>query len=319
MAGPTIAGSAAARGATAAVPSGMETEARATESGLPTDMPVAANGTTTFGTAAQTRRVRRATRLSARTWWQPVAVLVLLIALGYGIAAIFAAQGRGFLWPYPHQVAYAAFFEPSATSQIYPALLNSALVALTGLAIAAVLGVTAATLMVQARWVERSFFPHAVILQCLPILAVAPLIGTIFGYNFIGKVVVTLLISLFPMVSNTLFGLQAADKAQRELFQLQGASRLTRLVKLQFPAAMPSIFVGLRNAAGLSVIGAIVGDQLLGQGSPGLGTAITVFASRTQGPEAFATILIASLFGIAVFLVFGLLGRLAVGKWFELG
>lgn len=281
--------------------------------------PIAANGTAAFGSVPQISRLRRITRVNSHTWWQPVLVLVLIIGLGYGIAAIFASQGRGFLWPFPHEVAYAALFEPAATAQIYPALVNSALVALTGLAIAVVLGVLAATLMVQARWVERSFFPYAVILQCLPILAVAPLIGTIFGYNFIGKVVVTLLISLFPMIANTLFGLQTADKAQRELFQLQGASRLTRLVKLQFPGAMPSIFVGLRQAAGLSVIGAIVGDQLLGQGSPGLGVAIQVFVSRTQGAEAFATILVASLFGIAVFLVFGLLGRLAVGKWFDLG
>jgi NitT/TauT family transport system permease protein len=261
----------------------------------------------------------RARRGWRATWWQPALVFVALVGVGYLIAWIFALQGRGFLWPYPHEVLSAALLEPAAVSQIYPALLNSALVALTGLAIAVVIGVASATIMVQARWIERSFFPYAVILQCLPILAVAPLIGTIFGYNFACKVVVTALISLFPMISNTLFGLQAADKAQRELFQLQSASRTTTLLKLQFPAAMPSIFVGLRTAAGLSVIGAIVGDQLLGQGSPGLGTAIQVFASRTQGAEAFAAILIASLFGIAVFLVFGLLGRLAVGTWFDLG
>jgi NitT/TauT family transport system permease protein len=286
---------------------------------IDTAQEVAAETAATVSGRAEGQPRPRRFRLSTRTWWQPALVFVALVALGYGIAGVFALQGRGFLWPYPHEVLYAAVAEPAAVVQIYPALLNSALVALTGLACAVVLGIGAATVMVQARWIERSFFPYAVILQCLPILAVAPLIGTIFGYNFAGKVVVTLLISLFPMIANTLFGLQAADRAQRELFQLQGASRITTLVKLQFPAAMPSIFVGLRNAAGLSVIGAIVGDQLLGQGSPGLGTAITVFTSRTQGPEAFASILIASLFGIAVFLVFGLLGRLAVGKWFDLG
>jgi NitT/TauT family transport system permease protein len=189
----------------------------------------------------------RRSRLTGGTWWQPALVLIALIALGYGIAGIFAVQGRGFLWPAPHDVLYAALLEPAATSQIYPALVNSALVALTGLAVAVVLGIVAAVLMAQARWIERSFYPYAVILQCLPILAVAPLIGTIFGYNFLGKVVVTLLISLFPMIANTLFGLQAADRAQRELFRLQGASRWTTLTKLQFPAAMPSIFVGLRK------------------------------------------------------------------------
>lgn len=284
---------------------------------LDTEQQVAAETVEEVGAPGQ-NRVRRL-RLSTSTWWQPVLVLLALIGVDYGIAAVFAAQQRGFLWPFPHEVLYAAVVEPAGVSQLYPALLNSAIVALTGLVIAVVLGITIATLMVQARWVERSFFPYAVILQCIPILAIAPLIGVLFGYNFLGKVIVTVMISLFPMIANTLFGLQAADKAQRELFQLQGASRATRLFKLQFPAAMPSIFVGLRNAAGLSVIGAIVGDQLLGQGSPGLGVAISVFISRIQGPETWAAILIASLFGVVVFLIFGLLGRLAVGKWFDLG
>jgi NitT/TauT family transport system permease protein len=261
----------------------------------------------------------RRVRSGGGTWWQPVVAFFVIVAIWYAIAAGFAAQGRGFLWPFPHEVLVALVAEPAAAAQIYPALLASAEVALTGLVIAVVLGITIATLMAQARWIERSFYPYAVILQCLPILAIAPLIGVLFGYNFLGKVIVTVLISLFPMIANTLFGLQAADKAQRELFQLQGASRWTRLAKLQFPAALPSIFVGLRNAAGLSVIGAIVGDQLLGQGSPGLGVAISVFISRIQGPETWATILVASLFGIVVFLIFGLLGRLAVGKWFDLG
>lgn len=258
-------------------------------------------------------------RTGRRNLWPPLIVLLGIIAVFYGIAGIFAAQGRPYLWPFPHQILFAAVAEPASVAILYPALMNSALVALAGLACAVVIGVIWAVALAQARWIERSFYPYAVILQCLPILAVAPLIGTIFGYNFIGKVIVTLLISLFPIIANTLFGLQAADKGQRELFQLQGATRWTRLMKLQFPAAMPSIFVGLRNAAGLSVIGAIVGDQLLGQGSPGLGTAIAVFASRIQGPESWAAIIISSLFGIVVFLIFGLLGRLAVGKWFDLG
>src|ERR1700712_4014807 len=259
-------------------------------------------------------------RSSAKViWWQPALAFVAIIAVWYGIAGIFALQGRSFLWPAPHDVLIALVAEPTAAATIWPALLNSVLVAVTGLAIAVVIGVTIAVLMAQARWVERSFFPYAVILQCVPILAITPLIGAIVGYNFAGKVVVTVIICLFPIIANTLFGLQSADRAQRELFKLQRASRWTLLTKLQFPAAMPSFMVGLRNAAGLSVIGAVIGDQLMGQGSPGLGSAISVFSSRIQAPETWASLLVASAFGVAVFLLFGLLSRLAVGKWFDLG
>jgi NitT/TauT family transport system permease protein len=132
-------------------------------------------------------------------------------------------------------------------------------------------------------------------------------------------VVVTVMISLFPMVATTLFGLQSVDKGQRELFKLSGAGRLTMLRKLQLPAALPSMFVGLRTSAGLSVIGAIVGDQFFQRGTPGLGVLIEVDNSRLLGPQMYAAILTAAALGVAIFLLFGLLGRLAVGRWHDFG
>ena len=83
--------------------------------------------------------------------------------------------------------------------------------------------------------------------------------------------IVCVIISLFPIIVNTLFGLQSADPAMHDLFTLQHASRSTRLRKLMFPAALPAIFAGLRISAGLSVIGAIVGDFFFGRGNAGLG------------------------------------------------
>ena len=81
--------------------------------------------------------------------------------------------------------------------------------------------------------------------------------------------IVCVIISLFPIIVNTLFGLQSADRAMHDLFTLQHASRSTRLRKLMFPAALPAIFAGLRISAGLSVIGAIVGDFFFGRGDTG--------------------------------------------------
>lgn len=251
--------------------------------------------------------------------WQPAVVAVLLIGVWYAVAAYYdKVQQLSYLVPYPQLVLNALLFKDSSRTQILNALQNSAIVALTGLAIAVVLGVLWAVIMAQAKWVERSLFPYAVILQCVPILALVPLIGMLFGFGFGARVIVTVMIALFPMVANTLFGLQSTDKAQRELFQLQGASSWTRLVKLQFPAALPSIFVGLRNSAGLSVIGAIVGDQFFQRGTPGIGVLIQVYASRLSGPELYAAIIVAALFGVVVFLIFGAITKLAVGRWYDL-
>lgn len=265
--------------------------------------------------AARINRMYR--RRGIGTWWQPALVFVILIGIAYIIAFYYDKVAElPFLVPYPHLVV-AELGDPFFAPQLLTDLGNSTLVALTGLIGAIVIGGIWAILMSQAKWVERSLYPYAVVLQCIPILALVPLIGSLFGYEFPSRVIVTVMIALFPIVSNTLFGLQSADVGQRELFKLQGASRWTTLTKLQFPAALPSIFVGLRTAAGLSVIGAIVGDQFFQRGQPGLGVLIQVTTSRTNGAGTFATIITASLLGVAVFIVFGWLGRRAIGKWYD--
>jgi NitT/TauT family transport system permease protein len=269
---------------------------------------------------AREARIRRMYSLRRVQWWQPVVVFLALVGVWYLVANYYdKVQGLPFLVPYPHLVLKAAFADPLFSPQLVQDLGNSTQVALTGLVVAIVIGVVWAILMSQAKWIERSLYPYAVILQCIPILALVPLIGALFGYEFLSRVIVTVMISIFPMVSNTLFGLQSVDRAQRELFTLQGAGRWTTLTKLQLPAALPSIFVGLRTAAGLSVIGAIVGDQFFQRGTPGLGVLIQVSTSRLNGAGTYAAILTASLLGVAVFLLFGLLGRLAVGRWYDFG
>jgi NitT/TauT family transport system permease protein len=282
---------------------------------------MAIQATNTDAVAAQTVKLRQArtARMYRRGngWWQPAIVFLVLVGIAYLIALYYdKALGQSYLVPYPHQIV-GALFDPLYQPQLVATLGQSSLVATSGLAIAIVIGMVWAIIMAQAKWIERSLFPYAVILQCIPILALVPLIGTLFGYELPSRIIVTVMISLFPMVSNTLFGLQSVDKAQRELFKLQGASRWTVLTKLQFPTALPSIFVGLRTAAGLSVIGAIVGDQFFQRGNPGLGVLIQVSSARLNGPWTFATIIVASLLGVVVFLLFGLLGRLAIGKWYD--
>jgi NitT/TauT family transport system permease protein len=263
-------------------------------------------------TAAPARRTRPRLKF---TRWQPVVTLAALIGLWYLAALHYADRGLNFLVPYPHQVWQLGFADAASRDDILAALGHTCEVAFTGLAIAIVLGIAWAILMAQAKWAEQALFPYAVVLQCIPILAIAGLIGAVAGYGFGSRVIVTVMIALFPMVSNTLFGLQSVERGQRELFQLQGASRWTVLTKLQFPAALPSIFVGLRNSAGGAVIGSVVGDQLFQRGTPGLGVLVQVDLSRLLGPQMDAAILTAALLGVVVFLLFGLLGRLAVGRW----
>jgi NitT/TauT family transport system permease protein len=255
-------------------------------------------------------------RSRVRGWLPPFAVFALLIGIWYVISYVVLDAQRRFLMPPPHQVITEALLDPVAMERMMIALGRSVQVAFTGLGIAIVIGMAWAIAMSQARWVERSLFPYAVVLQCIPILALVPLIGFWFDFGFVSRVIVCVLIALFPIVSNTLFGLQSVDRGHHDLFTLHGASRWTRLRKLELPAALPAIFAGLRISAGLSVIGAIVGDLFFKQGDPGLGIVIDNYRARLQSPELFMAIILASLLGVVVFWFFGWLGRRVVGAWY---
>ncbi len=271
------------------------------------DMPVSRKAVTTQG-----QRISRGIRAAL----PPIAVFLVVLAAWYGVNAVLGA--RNFLVPRPDQVITEGIVGRTGQGlQILQSLLLTAEVAVIGLAIASVLGILWAVLMSQFRWFQRSTYPYAVILQCIPILALVPLIGVWFGYELNARIIVCVMIALFPMVANTLFGLQSVEKSQRELFQLQKASRFTVLTKLQFPAALPSIFVGLRTSAGLAVVGAIVGDFFFQRGTPGIGSLMSTYTRLLSYPQLFAAIIGASLLGVLMFFIFGLIGKVAVGKWYD--
>jgi NitT/TauT family transport system permease protein len=180
-----------------------------------------------------------------------------------------------------------------------------------------VLGILAAVLMSQAKWIENSLYPWAVVLQTVPILALTPFLSFFFGFSLTSRIIVSVIIAFFPIVSNTLFGLQAAEHGMHDLFTLHKAGRFTRLWKLQLPAALPAMFTGFRTSAGLAVIGAIVGEFMFKQGQPGLGTNMSVYTSLLEGERLWATVLTASALGIAVFVFFGWLSRRVVGRWYQ--
>ncbi|MGP3968083.1 ABC transporter permease [Streptomyces sp. 6N223] len=245
----------------------------------------------------------------------PVASAVVGIGIWYFVSYVMLEEDRQFLVPPPHEVLNTAFLDWEHLEPMLEALALTARVALIGLLIAATLGITIAVLMSRARWLERSIYPYAVILQTVPILAIVPLIGMWWGFGYTSRTVVCVIIALFPMIANTLFGLQSVDAAHHDLFTLNRAGRWARLFKLEMPAALPSIFTGLRTSAGLSVIGAIVGDMFFKQGEPGIGTLLDVYRARLQSEDLYAAIILASLFGVAVFALFSLINRLAVGSW----
>lgn len=245
----------------------------------------------------------------------PLVAGAVILGIWYFVSYAVLEPDRRFLLKPPHEVLQVGFLTWDNLSEMLEALWNTAQVALIGLAIAVVIGLGLAVIMSQSKLIERAIFPYMVIIQSMPILAIVPLIGFWFGYDTTARVVVCVLIAVFPILVNSLFGLLSAEQGMHDLFTLHNANRWVRLRKLMFPAALPAIFTGLRISAGLSVIGAIVGDFLFGQGPVGIGQVIKLYAARLRGEELLAAVLLACMFGVVVFAAFGWLSNRVVGKW----
>jgi NitT/TauT family transport system permease protein len=267
------------------------------------------------GLAVPSRAGQRATSLASRVGL-PLLVAGVIIGLWYLVSEVGLNQYQRFMLPRPDRVIEVGFFTWSNFTALVGALRWTAQVTFIGLAISIVLGVGAALLMSQAKWVENALYPWAVVLQTVPILALTPMLSFFFGFALTPRIIVAVIIAFFPIVSNTLFGLQSADRSMHDLFTLHKAGRWTRLWKLQFPAALPAMFAGFRVSAGLAVIGAIVGEFFFKQGQAGLGTNMSVYTSLTEGEQLWANVLTASLLGITVFVFFGWLSRRVVGRWY---
>ncbi|WP_261568908.1 ABC transporter permease [Frankia gtarii] len=246
----------------------------------------------------------------------PLALFAIIIGVWYLVSLVVLDRDRRFLLPSPDSVVRVAFLDGHNLTQLLRALWLSASVALIGLGVSIVLGMAVAIAMSQARWIERSVYPYAVILQTIPTLAMVPLIGFWFDYGFLSRVIVCVLIALFPVISSTLFGLKSVDQGMLDLFRLHRIPRWRRLVSLQLPAAMPATFAGFQVSAGLSVVGAVVGDFFFKQGKPGIGVLIDLYRARLLSQQLFGAVILASLLGVVVFTFFGWLSRLVTGRWY---
>ncbi|WP_329392034.1 ABC transporter permease [Streptomyces sp. NBC_01716] len=260
------------------------------------------------------RRRTRAGNVLAVTG-PPALVGAAAIGIWYLLAYFGLSRSQRFILPPPHEVVKVGFLDWINLREILQGLLSSGTVALVAFALSTVIGLVFAIAMSEARWIERSFYPFAVALQTIPFLALVPLIGFWFGFNEQSRIIVATLVSLFPITTNALFGLQSGDAALHDLVRLHNRSRLVRLVRLRLPGARPAIFTGLRISAGLSVIASIVTDFFIRQGQPGIGGLLQNYSANLQSERLYAALIVTCTFGLAVFWAVGLVRRLTIGRW----
>ena len=232
---------------------------------------------------------------SVRRFVPPLVGLTLMLALWEGVVRLFEIPR--YLVPKPTDIVDAAF---DNRSELLEATGRTMMASLTGLCLAIVLGIAGAVILGFSRFLERSFFPYAIVLQTTPIVAIAPLIVIWIGPGLKAIIIVSLIISFFPMLSNTLAGLNSVDPEARSLFRLYGASRWETMWKLRLPGAMPFIMAGVTISGGLSVIGAIVGEFVagIGGGRGGLGFVVQVSSKQLNVPYLAAGAIAGAITGV---------------------
>src|SRR5215813_8493249 len=204
-------------------------------------------------------------------------------------------------------------------STLFPSLLVT--LAITGAAflVSAVLGLFLAVLFTQSTWIERAFFPYAVILQVTPLVAIAPLIILWVKWIPLALLICAWLVAFFPVLSNTVLGLTSTDRNLVDLFRLYGATRWQALRYLRLPAALPFFLGGLRISGGLALIGAVVAEFVAGTGGAQSGLAFRILEAgyQLQIPRMFAAVFLISAAGVLIFILLQGLSRLALQRWHE--
>jgi NitT/TauT family transport system permease protein len=216
--------------------------------------------------------------------------------------------------PTPSLVAKVALRQSAILAA---ATFNTAESALIGFAASLLVGVGCGMILGSARWIERSVYPFTIFLQTVPLVALAPLLVLWFGPGLPSVAISAFIVSLFPVIANTFAGMRSVDPALRDLFRLYGASRTATLFKLRLPHALPDILTGLRIAAGLAVIGAIVGEFVAGLLGPDAGLGVLILSANRnfQTPLVVAAVILASLLGLILFLAVQLAGYLLLRRW----
>ena len=249
------------------------------------------------------------------TFFTAAAIFAAILLAWIGI--IYKLQIQSFMLPTPMAVV-------SAARERFPSLLTSLAItsaaAAGGLAAAIVVGVLVAIFFAQSRWLRRMFYPYTILLQTVPIVAVAPLILMWIGPGIFSVALIAFIICLSPIIANTTQGLISVDRNLVDLFAMNNASRTQIMLKLRLPHALPALFTGVRISSGIAVIGAITGELFAGSarvGVGGIGYALEYARSQLETDYLFALVAAATVLGFTFFFSVMFFEWFFLHKWHE--
>lgn len=202
-----------------------------------------------------------------------------------------------FLFPAPSEVAKSLF---ENRADFKTAFFQTFIGTVIGFIASLLAGTLFALFFSMSPFLRKAILPFAVFFQTVPIIAIAPLLVIYFGFGMPTVIAASFIVSLFPVIANTLLGLESVDTAALDLFKLYKATPLQVLVKLKLPSAYPLMYAGWKVSVGLAIIGAVAGEFVAGGG---LGAMIDSARTQQRIDLVFGALLLLSLMGIFLILV----------------
>ena len=179
-----------------------------------------------------------------------------------------------------------------------------------GYLLAVVVSIPLALAVAYSRFMEQAVYPVIVFLQIIPKIAIAPLFIIWFGFGFMPKLLLVFLLSFFPIVVSSIAGFKSLDRDVMDFARTTGASSWRLFFKIRLPQALPHIFTGLKVGAALAATAAVIAEFVASD--KGLGYLLLQYNGNIDTPMVFATIVLLSLLGLAVYYVVEIIERLAI-------
>ena len=224
---------------------------------------------------------------------------------------LIAAGTTPLILPGPKDV-FMRLFSYFVSGRVWPHLFMTTQEILAGFVLGSILGLGFGTLISESVIARKVIMPYIIVTQALPKFALAPMLVIWFGFGMAPKVIIAALIAFFPLVENTYMGLTTTPSSQLELFRALRASRITTLLKLRVPHAIPAIFSGLRVALMLSLVGAVVAEYV--GANQGLGALIIVSQGTLDTELMFVAFVVLTVLGLSLDWLYGLVYKAVLVK-----
>ena len=198
---------------------------------------------------------------------------------------------------------------------LWPHIWVTSVETLVGFALGCIIGFLAGIILGEIEFLRQLLWPYVLASQVVPKLALGPIFIVWFGFGMTSTIVITALICFFPLLENTMTGLQSVPPDKRDLFRMLGASRWQTLLKLKIPSGLPVIMAGVRVAIVLALVGAVVGEFI--GGSAGLGSSIITAQGMMDSTLMFALFIVITALGMLFYQLTILVEHRLLSGWMK--